>query len=104
MPETNVQAENREYVVEFKKPYKFENETYTEIELSGLENLSAEDLISADKIFASSGQFAMMNEMNLGYCLILASLATNKPTQFFEKLPAKDALKVKHTVMGFLNE
>lgn len=92
------------YVVKFKAPYTFEGKEYTEVDLSGLEKLSAADLIEADKQFNSSGQIAMMNEVSLGYCLIVASKASGKPIEFFQKLPAPDAIKVKNTVINFLNQ
>ncbi|MGO4890289.1 phage tail assembly protein [Anaerobacillus sp. MEB173] len=92
-----------EYKVFFKKPYRFENEDYKEIDLSGLEDLTTNELISADKQFNASGQMALMNEMTTGYSCILASKVTGKPIEFFEKLPASEGLKVKNVVMSFLN-
>ena len=35
--------------VKFSKPYRFEDKTYKEIDLSGLDNLTAEDMIAADQ-------------------------------------------------------
>ncbi|MFC4403321.1 phage tail assembly protein [Gracilibacillus xinjiangensis] len=93
----------RDYVVEFKNPYTFEGEEFSKIDLSGLENLSTKDLIEADKQFNTSGQMALMNEMTTGYSCIVASKATGKPVEFFEGLPAGEGLKLKNTVMGFLN-
>lgn len=92
-----------ELIVIFNKPYSFEGKEYKEVDLSKLEDLTGEDLLEADKQFTASGQFAVMTEMTMGYCFILASIATGKPVEFFQKLPAKDAMKVKGTVMGFLN-
>lgn len=87
----------------FKKPYKFESNEYQEIDLSGLDQLKTSDLIDADKQFSSTGQFSVMNEIALGYTCIVAAKATGKPVEFFENLPAGDGLKVKNTVMAFLN-
>ncbi len=92
-----------EYYVEFRKPYQFEQETYEGVDLAGIENLSAKDLIEADKQFTKNGNMAVMNEMTTGYCCIIASKATGKPIEFFENLSAADGLKVKNMVMGFLN-
>lgn len=91
------------YVVKFKKPYQFEGQEYQEIDLENLENLSTADLIQADGKFGESGQFAVMNEMTTGYSCILASKATGKPIEFFERLPAIEGVKVKRVVMGFFN-
>jgi hypothetical protein len=89
--------------VVFKKPFNFEGKEYKEIDLSNIESLATKDLIESDKIFNNSGQVALMNEMATGYTCILASKATNLPIEFFENLPAKEGLKVKNKVMGFLN-
>ncbi len=89
--------------LKFKKPYTFEGKEYKEIDLSGIESLSTKDLLEADKKFNASGQMALMNEMTTGYSVIIASKATSLPVEFFENLPASEGLKVKNTVMNFLN-
>lgn len=89
--------------IEFKKPYSFEGKEYKDIDLSNAVNLSTKDLIEADRLFNSSGQMALMNEMATGYTCIIASKATGLPIEFFENLPAREGLKVKNKVMGFLN-
>lgn len=88
----------------FKKPYTFEGKEYTEVDLRGLETLKTSDLAEADRLFNTSGQFSVMNEMAVGYTCILASKASELPVEFFESLPAPEGLKVKNKVMGFLNE
>ena len=90
-----------EYLIELKKPYLFENQEYTEVDLAGLESLTAKDLIESERQFAASGQVAAINEMNIGYVCIVAAKASKLPVEFFEKLPANEAIKVKNTVTGF---
>ena len=87
----------------FQKPFNFEGKEYKEVDLSNIENLATKDLIEADKIFNNTGQVALMNEMATGYTCIIASKATELPIEFFENLPAREGLKVKNKVMGFLN-
>ena len=89
--------------VVFNRPFNFEGKEYKEIDLSSIENLSTKDLIAADKIFNSTGQVALMNEMATGYTCIIAAKATDLPIEFFESLPIREGLKVKNKVMGFLN-
>lgn len=89
--------------ITFKKPYKFENRDYKEVDLSGLDDMKTSDLIDADVQFSTSGQFSVMNELSLGYAIIVASKTSGKPVEFFEGLPATEGLKVKNVVMGFLN-
>lgn len=90
-----------QYLIEFRNPYSFEGKEYTQIDLIGLESLTAKDLIDAEKQFAASGQVAAINEMNIGYACIVAAKASQQPVEFFEKLPANEAIKVKNAVTGF---
>lgn len=95
--------ENKLMVV-FNKPVAFEGKDYGDVDLSGLERLTAGDLIKADGEFSQMGQFSVMNELTMGYACILSAKATGKPIAFFEQLPAREGLKVKNIVMSFLNE
>lgn len=40
--------------------------------------------------------------MGMGFCNILAARVTKLPLEFFERLPAKDAVALKSKVVGFL--
>jgi hypothetical protein len=93
-----------DYSIKFKKPYSFEGAEFTEVDLSGLESLTAKDLMEADKQFTATGQVAAVNEMSLGYACIIAARVSKKPVEFFENLPAQEAIKVKNTVSSFFYE
>jgi len=98
-------SENKnEMYVTFSETYNFEGEEYQGIDLSPVEKISTKDILDADSEFNKSGNMAMMNEMNTGYCLIIASKATGKPIEFFHYMPGNEGLKVKNKVMGFLNK
>lgn len=92
------------YLITFNKEYEFEGSKYKEIDLSGLDKLSTRDLAQADKEFISSGQVATTNETSVGYACIIASKVTKQPVDFFEKLPAKEGIKLKNMVASFLYE
>ncbi len=94
-------AEETSNIVKFNKPYRFEDKTYTEIDLSGMADLTAEDMIAADKYLSRSGNFAIMPEMSIEYSCYIASRATNLPVEFFRRLPPKEAIKVKNRVTNF---
>lgn len=98
---TNIEEAKNDYLVEFNKTYVFEGTEYNNVDLSGIENLKTRDLAEADRLFFSTGQVALMNEMSTGYICIVASLATKKPVAFFEQLPAKEGIKLKAAVSGF---
>lgn len=103
LEKTPVQEENKEMLITFNKPYTFEGNSYTEVDLSPIENLTAEDLLEAEDVLAKSGVNAFVPEINFTYLMIVAANATGKPQEFFRKLPAKEGIKVKRAVMGFLN-
>lgn len=82
-----------EYTVVFNKPYTFEGETYDKIDLSGLDNLTAADMIAANKILDRTGSFTFLPEMSLEYACIIAAKATKLPVGFFKGLHPKEAVK-----------
>ena len=98
--ETQKQEENK-YLIKFRKPFIFEDETYKEIDLSGLEDLSAKDMIQAQRTMERSGSINILPEMSLEYACIFASKATKIPVEFFQALPPKEAIKVKNKVTNF---
>ena len=98
--ETQKQEENK-YLIKFRKPFIFEDETYKEIDLSGLEDLSAKDMIQAQRTMERSGSINVLPEMSLEYACIFASKATKIPVEFFQALPPKEAIKVKNKVTNF---
>lgn len=95
---------NKKLILKFNKPYDFEGKKHEEVDLRGLDNLTTKDLITADKIFISSGQMAAVNETSIGYVCIIASKSSDQPIEFFEKLPIKEGLKLKGIVTSFLSE
>jgi hypothetical protein len=91
-------------IVKFKKPYKFEGKEYTEIDLSGMEDLRASDMIAVDNYMrrtAGTTSVNMMPEVSMEYACVFASKATQLPIEFFTSLPSREALKVKNRVVGF---
>ena len=90
-------------IVKFKKPYHFEGKEYTELDLSGLDDLQASDMIAVNKYMQrTSPGIDVMPEVSLEYACVLASKAAKLPIEFFTGLPPREAMKVKNRVMGFL--
>lgn len=90
-------------VIKFKKPYYFEGREYTEIDLSGMEDLTGKDMIAVNKYMQrTSVGIDVMPEVSLEYACVLAGKAAKLPIEFFTNLPPKAAMKVKNRVMGFL--
>lgn len=95
--------EENELLLKFRKPYLFEGKEYTEIDLSGMENMTAADMIAINKAMQrGSAGIDVMPEVSMEYATHFASKATKLPVEFFKNLPTKEAMKVKNCVMGFL--
>ena len=62
-------------LVKFSKPYKFEGQTYSEIDLSGMDSLTAEDMIAAEKHLMRTGVFSPLPEMTVEYVQFIAARA-----------------------------
>lgn len=95
--------EENNLLVTFSRPYVFDNESYDSIDLSGLDKLTANDMIAVNKIMERSGGATMniIPEMSLEYACLFAAKATKKPVEFFRQLPPKEAIKLKNRVINF---
>ncbi|MCM1189801.1 MAG: phage tail assembly protein [bacterium] len=92
-------------IIMLKKPYPFEGKEYTEIDLSGLEDMTAADMIAVEKQYDRSYPGVnVMPEVKVGYAMMMAARAAKLPVEFFDGLPQREAMKVKNRVMGFLFE
>jgi hypothetical protein len=90
------------YLVMFKKPVLFEGLSYDSVDLSGLENLSAADMIAVNKTIERGGTVNVLPEMSLEYACLISARAAGRPVEFFKALPPKEALKIKNRVTSFL--
>lgn len=88
-------------IVTLTKTYNFEGEKISEIDFSGLEEVTAKTMIKANKVLTASGDIQVMPESSLHYALIIAAECTKYPIEFYERLSPKDATKIKNTVTGF---
>ena len=97
-------TEPEDLVLRFGKPYKFGGQEYTEVDLSGLEDVTAGVLENVGKIAAKKnpGMNPALQEMSLTFCTYLAQRVAKLPLEFFEKLPAREAIKLKTMVTNFL--
>ena len=93
--------EKLESFVHFSKPYVWEDDTYTGIDLSCLENLTTRDLSDIEKKFYKQGVASFNPENTATYAKIVAQKATGLPIEFFEQLPINEMLKIKSRVVNF---
>ena len=88
--------------VTLRKPVSFEGKQYEKIDLSGMEEITAADMIAVNRMLNRKGNVDFLQEMTLEYALNLAARATGMPIEFFENLPPYAAMQVKSRVTGFL--
>ena len=100
----DVADDENDLVVKLSKPYTFEGSTYTEIDLSGLEDATGGMLVSVGKIVAKKnpGINQAVMEMSLPFAQHMAARVTGKPLEFFMGLPIKDTMELKGKVVNFL--
>lgn len=100
---TSAEAEAQEVPepVVLSRPVEFEGKTVTQVDLDGLMDISAADLIKAGAYVRRKGVSATMPETTIEFCLFVAAQVSGLPIEFFDKLKARDALKVKNAVFAF---
>lgn len=87
--------------ITFSKPYTFEGQEYTEIDLD-LDSLLGRDVAAAKREWQRQGNYSMLIAADVEFCAYLAAKAAGKPLEFIEKLPAKDYCLVAQAVTNFL--
>ncbi len=92
---------DEERTLELTRGYIFEGESVSSLDFSGLEDITADDMIRANNVMTNAGTVAVVPENNMHYALIIAASATGMPIEFFKKLKPRDAIKVKNMVTRF---
>lgn len=99
--EKKIEEEGKElYIIKLKNPVKFEGQTYERIDLTGLEDITAEEMIAVNRRLSGMGRETQEN--TLEYALYLAAEAASLPVEFFMQLKGNVAMRVKSCVMLFL--
>lgn len=100
----NVDEKGNKHLVKLSKAYKFEDEGEIDsIDLSCLEDATAETLMKANRVMVSTGDVMAIPENDIRYALFVAAECTGIPYDFYKKLNLADATKVKREVMVFFN-
>ncbi len=89
-------------VIPLKKPINFEGKSHDKIDLNGLHEIKASDMMAVNRRLSRNGNSETNQEFTLEYALNIAQIATRLPIEFFDQLPPYAALAIKGRVMGFL--
>lgn len=102
--ETDTGDAEEDLVLKLSKPYNFDGQAYTEVDLHGLEDVTTATLENVGKIYGKKkpGANPALMEMDMAYCVLLAQRVSKLPLEFFNGLPARDAIKLKTLVTNFL--
>lgn len=101
LPENEQEQEN-DLIFKFKKPYVFDRKEYTEVDLSDLENTTAADLSAVNKILNKTGTMSPVPEMSMDFAIHMAARVAHLPVEFFQRMPSREAIRLKNIVTGFL--
>lgn len=88
-------------IIKLSKEYQFEENKYSDIDLTRLEFITASELIKAENAVKRNNKTEVLPEMTLEYACYIAHYATTIPVEFFMQLNAKDSIKLKTTIQGF---
>ena len=88
-------------VVKFSRSYTFEGKSYSEVDLAGMDDLTAKDMIEAEKYLFKTGTVSALPDQAVGYVCFIASKISDQPIEFFMGLSPRDMNRVKNKVTGF---
>lgn len=98
-------AKGGKYTLTLSRPYLFEEKEYAEIDLNGLEKLTIQDAVDAQRQLFGEGEAAtaMLCETTTAFARAIAAKATGLPIEFFKLLPRGASRKVVTTVQRYMN-
>lgn len=103
----NEKAEITEQVstIKFGKPYRFEGQEYTEIDLGGMDKLTVKDVMDIQKQLMRDGEEAASTimEVSTAFACAVAAKATELPIEFFKLMPRGTVRKVRAAVVKHIN-
>lgn len=90
--------DTQKHVLYLHKPYTYGGETFTEIDLSGIGDLTGMNIRQAENRMTKEGIVAPDQNSNYYYCCLMASMATGKDVKFFLGLPLCEAVYLRNAV------
>lgn len=88
-------------LVEFSRTYTFEGKSYTEVDLVHMDDLTAKDMVAAEKYLFKTGSISALPDQAIGYVCFIASRISDLPIEFFMGLSPRDMNRVKNKVTSF---
>lgn len=88
-------------IVKLYDPYLFDGQEVTEIDLSGLYDMTAEDMFAVDEQMRRLGYSGQNPEITRQYALLTTAKLNDKPWEWCNRMKARDAVRIKNVVSGF---
>lgn len=95
------EIEEPEIIYRFMKPYKFDGETYEEIDLSGITRFNTRDAEYLDRVLKQAGHSPQNKWFDTTYIKMICVRATNKPVAFFNNMHMKDFMEIEARVRKY---
>ena len=100
--EAHKEEEKNWMIVKLSKAITYQEIEIREINLKKMEDLTAQDMNNIyDLYYALGGNKPIMQESTLLFAQILASQVTGYQMEVFERMSAKDAMRLKNRVYRF---
>lgn len=91
-------TESEDHILKFNKPYTFEGQEYTEVDLNGLSKINGMLQCEAESKLARAGYSLLQPDQLYEYMCIIAGMATGLPEKFFKNLPITELINLKNEV------
>lgn len=88
-------------IVKLYDPYIFDGVEVKEINLSGLYDMTAEDMFAVDERMRIHGYSGSNPEITRRYALLTAARVNHQPWEWCNQMKARDAVRIKNVVAGF---
>ena len=88
-------------VYKFDKPYAFEGKEYTEIDLSGIENLTTTDAKVIDRVLSKKNISLQGKLFSTTFAEQVAVKVTGLPINFFTTMRWKDFENIKNLIAAY---
>lgn len=105
MREEKIVNDTEERIIQLGRPFHFEDADYETIDLSGLDKLTVQAAIDAQRRLFNEREVAaaMMSETTTAFAREIAAAATEMPIEFFKLLPRGASRRVATAVREYMN-
>ncbi len=90
-------------IVTFDKPYTWEGKEYKEVDLSGMETMTVQDMVDVQKKLSGDTAAILMMETTTIFAQEMAVKASGKPVEFFKLMPRSKIRQIQAAIVGQLN-